>query len=57
MFCEKLKGKVSLVRQIDPQMHIDGVAETVEDLHRFIPHLYHVVRKGTMVASCNRGIP
>lgn len=52
VFCEKLKGKVSLVRQIEPQLHIDGSSETLEDLQRFIPHMYQIVRKGCAPASC-----
>lgn len=44
-----------MVRQIEPQMHIDGCSETIEDLHRFIPYLYHVVRKGDLPASCKKG--
>jgi len=56
IFCEKLKGKVSLVRQIEPQLHIDGSSETLEELQRFIPHLYHVVRKGHAPAACKTSL-
>jgi len=56
IFCEKLKGKVSLVRQIEPQLHIDGSSETLEELQRFIPHLYQVVRKGGSPAACKTSL-
>lgn len=56
IFCEKLKGKVSLVRQIEPQLHIDGSSETLEELQRFIPHLYQVVRKGHAPAVCKTSL-
>ncbi|KAG7668661.1 hypothetical protein KSW81_005420 [Nannochloris sp. 'desiccata'] len=42
LFCETLVGKMSLVRQIEPEVHIDGDSSTVEQLKRFIPRLIQV---------------
>ena len=46
LFCGTLDGKVSIVRQLDPELHMDGHAVTVEDLRRFMPHLLLVNRGG-----------
>lgn len=43
LFCSTLEGKVSIVRQLEPDLHIDGHALTVKDLQRFMPQLLHVV--------------
>eukprot|EP00798_Chlamydomonas_sp_ICE-L_P031120 gene31120-6253_t len=37
---------VSIVRQIEPDLHIDGHSATVEDLQRFIPQLWLVGQAG-----------
>ncbi len=42
LFCETEVGKMSLVRQIEPEIHIDGESSTVEQLRRFIPRLIEV---------------
>lgn len=42
LFCETLVGKMSLVRQIEPEVHIDGDSSTIEQLQRFIPRLIAV---------------
>lgn len=43
LFCSSLEGKASIVRQLEPQLHIDGHSRTIEDLKRFIKlvHIYH----------------
>eukprot|EP00798_Chlamydomonas_sp_ICE-L_P031117 gene31117-6250_t len=46
LFCSSLDGKVSIVRQIEPDLHIDGHSATVEDLQRFIPQLWLVGQAG-----------
>jgi hypothetical protein len=42
LFCDTEVGKMSLVRQIEPEVHIDGESSTVEQLKRFIPRLIEV---------------
>jgi len=46
LFCGTLEGKVSLVRQLEPDMHVDGESRTVHDLQRFVPQLLHVAPEG-----------
>jgi hypothetical protein len=49
LFCETEVGKMSLVRQIEPEVHIDGECSTVEQLKRFIPRLIEVRNKNNSV--------
>eukprot|EP00879_Flechtneria_rotunda_P003187 GHRR01003410.1.p2 GENE.GHRR01003410.1~~GHRR01003410.1.p2 ORF type:complete len:268 (+),score=79.02 GHRR01003410.1:825-1628(+) len=51
LFCSTLEGKVSIVRQIEPDLHIDGSARTIEDLKRFMPQLLHIPQPGTATAG------
>lgn len=39
LFCATLDGKMSLVRQLEPDLHIDGHSKTVDDLKRFLSQL------------------
>uniref|UniRef100_A0A7S0VXT3 Peroxisome biogenesis protein 22 n=1 Tax=Polytomella parva TaxID=51329 RepID=A0A7S0VXT3_9CHLO len=39
LFCQKLEGKISFSRQIEPDIHIDGHPSTVKELKRFLPRL------------------
>lgn len=47
LFCSSLDGKTSMARQIEPELHIDGDARTVEALARFLPQLLHVLPPGS----------
>jgi hypothetical protein len=51
LFCSTLDGKVSVVRQIEPDLHIDGAGKTIEDLKRFMPQLLHITQPGTAAAG------
>ncbi|KAK9817998.1 hypothetical protein WJX72_005563 [[Myrmecia] bisecta] len=51
LFCSTLEGKVSIVRQLEPELHIDGHAATIEGLKRFMPQLVHVTQPGTAAAG------
>ena len=51
LFCSTLAGKVSLVRQLEPDLHIDGHAATIEELRRFMPQLLHIVAPGDKPAG------
>lgn len=51
LFCSTLDGKVSVVRQIEPDLHIDGAAKTIEDLKRFMPQLLHITQLRTAAAG------
>mmetsp|Transcript_8294 Transcript_8294/g.19896 ORF Transcript_8294/g.19896 Transcript_8294/m.19896 type:complete len:256 (+) Transcript_8294:265-1032(+) len=42
LFCGTHEGKVSVVRQLEPDLHMDNSGSTVESLKRFIPRLLHV---------------
>jgi hypothetical protein len=46
LFCSTLEGKVSVVRQLEPHLHIDAAPPTLEGLRRFMPRLLHVVGPG-----------
>jgi hypothetical protein len=45
LFCSTLDGKVSLVRQLEPDLHIDNSAKTIADLQRFMPRLLHIASR------------
>jgi len=51
LFCSTLDGKVSVVRQIEPDLHIDGSGKTIEDLKRFMPQLLHIAQPGAAAAG------
>lgn len=51
LFCSTSEGKVAIVRQLDPDLHIDGDAETVEALKRFIPLLLHIPASGNSLVG------
>jgi hypothetical protein len=51
LFCSTLEGKVSIVRQLEPDLHIDGHPATIESLRRFMPKLLHVVGPGLQQAA------
>jgi hypothetical protein len=51
LFCSTLDGKVSIVRQIEPDLHIDGSAKTIEDLKRFMPQLLHLPQPNSAAAG------
>lgn len=51
LFCSTLDGKISVVRQIEPDLHIDGAAKTIEDLKRFMPQLLHISQPGAAAAG------
>jgi len=53
LFCETLIGKMSLVRQLEPEVHIDGDSSTVEQLKRFIPRLITVQNNRSSSLSRN----
>ncbi len=51
LFCGTAVGSTSLVRQLEPDLHVDGDAATVKELQRFLPRLLLVGGGG--VASGN----
>ncbi|GMH37272.1 hypothetical protein BSKO_05145 [Bryopsis sp. KO-2023] len=56
ILCDTLKGKVAVVRQIEPELHVDGDHNTVSELQRFIPQQLHIFRKGGALATGSKGI-
>lgn len=42
LFCSTPTGKMSIVRQLNPELHIDSSQQTVFDLQRFVRRLVHV---------------
>ncbi|KAJ8903757.1 hypothetical protein NDN08_000292 [Rhodosorus marinus] len=42
VFCETIPGRISAVRQIEPQLHVDSDRDVISDLSRFIPAVAHV---------------
>ncbi len=51
LFCSTLEGKVALVRQIEPDLHVDAASRTVDDLARFAPRLLHIVAPGSAMPT------
>ncbi|KAL4442723.1 hypothetical protein ABPG77_006717 [Micractinium sp. CCAP 211/92] len=51
LFCGTLDGKVSLVRQLEPDLHFDGHEKTVSDLQRFVKQLVLVQPPGAAGSS------
>ena len=51
LFCGTLEGKVSMVRQLEPDLHVDAAAATVDALQRFTPQLLHVRREADRPAA------
>mgnify|MGYP001124212768 CR=1 FL=1 len=46
LFCSTPEGKVSIVRQIEPDVHFDAQWETIWELQRFMKRLVHVSGAG-----------
>ncbi|GJD07299.1 Peroxisome biogenesis protein 22 [Galdieria sulphuraria] len=42
LFCETLQGTTAIVRQLEPQMHIDSNPSVIVDLERFIQRLVYI---------------
>lgn len=55
LFCSTLDGKVSMVRQLEPDLHVDGTAKTIDDLKRFLPQLLHITQPGLAAAGHGSG--
>ncbi|KIZ05701.1 hypothetical protein MNEG_2263 [Monoraphidium neglectum] len=51
LLCGTADGKVSVVRQLEPELHIDASARTVGDLSRFVPQLLLIARPGEGVPA------
>ena len=50
LLCGTEAGKVSIVRQLEPDLHVDASVRTVSDLQRFVPRLLLVPRGGARAA-------
>lgn len=48
--CSTLEGKVPIVRQLEPELHVDGHPASVDELKRFLPRLL-LIREEGMAAS------
>lgn len=42
LFCSTVEGKNAIVRQLEPELHVDAHGATIDDLKRFVPQLLHV---------------
>ncbi|KAK9786387.1 hypothetical protein WJX73_006975 [Symbiochloris irregularis] len=51
LFCSTLAGKEALVRQLEPELHIDAHEHTVKSLQRFMPQLLLISARQTASAS------
>ncbi|GIL88166.1 hypothetical protein Vretimale_14083 [Volvox reticuliferus] len=49
--CSTLDGKVPIVRQLEPELHVDGHSGSIDELKRFLPHLLLVREGHTSAAS------
>lgn len=50
LFCSTLEGKVSIVRQLEPELHIDGDPGTVR------PRSWAPSRRGSLACSGGQGL-
>jgi len=50
LFCSTLDGKTAVVRQLEPDLHVDASATTVGALRRFLPQILHVRPAGRPAA-------
>ena len=55
IFCETLQGKVAVVRQLEPELHVDADHRTIGELQRFIPQQIHIYKPEESMASCKVG--
>jgi hypothetical protein len=46
LLCGTADGKISIVRQLEPDLHIDASARTIGDLSRFVPQLLLIAEPG-----------
>ncbi|GLC44816.1 hypothetical protein PLESTB_001210800 [Pleodorina starrii] len=51
--CSTLDGKVPIVRQLEPDLHVDGHPASVDELKRFLPRLL-LVREGPAAAGSSQ---
>lgn len=51
LFCSTIEGKNSVVRQLEPDIHVDAHPSTVESLQRFVPQLAHIHGSGGAKAA------
>lgn len=55
LFCETLQGTTAIVRQLEPQMHIDSNPTVIVDLERFIQRLVYI-GSGAFSSKTNKPI-
>jgi hypothetical protein len=53
LFCSSPEGVVSMVRQIEPDLHVDSSSATISDLKRFMPRLLHIAPDGSGAVQAN----
>ncbi|KAG6508951.1 hypothetical protein ZIOFF_034333 [Zingiber officinale] len=53
LFCSTENGRISFVRQLEPDWHIDASTEIVHQLTRFIKYLLHVTPDGPQQTAPN----
>lgn len=51
LLCSTLGGKVSIVRHLESELHIDAQSDTIGELARFIPQLLFIVPPGSAQAA------
>eukprot|EP00199_Chlamydomonas_sp_CCMP681_P005932 CAMPEP_0119108388 /NCGR_PEP_ID=MMETSP1180-20130426/14104_1 /TAXON_ID=3052 ORGANISM="Chlamydomonas cf sp, Strain CCMP681" /NCGR_SAMPLE_ID=MMETSP1180 /ASSEMBLY_ACC=CAM_ASM_000741 /LENGTH=260 /DNA_ID=CAMNT_0007093995 /DNA_START=8 /DNA_END=790 /DNA_ORIENTATION=+ len=51
LLCSTQVGKVSMVRQLEPELHIDAESSTIHELKRFMPQLVHIVCPGQTLSA------
>lgn len=56
LFCETLEGKVSIVRQVEPVLHIDGHSSTIIELTRFVSKLSLIDRNKQHVGKFGQNV-
>lgn len=56
LFCSTLEGKVAIVRQLEPDLHVESAASTVDALQRFTLQLLHVRQPGGQAAAAGYNV-
>ena len=54
LFCDTDVGRTALVRQLEPDVHVDAGAASVAELARFLPRVVHVTGAS---APSSPGVP
>uniref|UniRef100_A0A7S2FF64 Uncharacterized protein n=1 Tax=Pycnococcus provasolii TaxID=41880 RepID=A0A7S2FF64_9CHLO len=56
LFCDTDVGRTALVRQLEPDVHVDAGLASVTELARFLPRVAHVVSTGSTSSTVGKNV-